>query len=216
MEPALALLCQRAADEGLSVSINCVLTTLNYLQVPRLVEFASERGMPVSVQPCNADSRPDWARLLPRTEDMQQVLQVILTLIRLKEQGALLLNSEKFLRRIVEFWESGCVPPVSGCYYGRANVTVQHTGDVVPCWRLPAVGNLSTDSLVDLWHAKAFQGWRREMEAGHCPGCWLACSFDWHVLWHSEGEMDRFWRKRGELPVDETRERGGGQQHGND
>lgn len=193
---ALSIVSRLARDDELAVSINCVLTALNYQQVPQLVKFATEQNIPVMIQPCNTDSQPEMARLLPDAEHIRSVRTMIDALIDMKQKGAMLLNSASFLRNITQYWAGGGVPPVSTCYYGYVNITVKHNGDIIPCWRLPAVGNLHSESLIDIWHSEGFTQWRQKMVAGRCPGCWLSCSFDWQMLWHTEEQVDLFWKSR--------------------
>jgi len=192
---ALSILAQLARDK-LAVSVNCVLTSVNYRQVPQLVQYATEEYIPVMVQPCNTDSRPEMAHLLPDIEQIPNVRSVIDALIAMKQKGAMLLNSVSFLGNITQYWAEGSVPPVSSCYYGYANITVKHNGDLVPCWRLPTIGNSRSESLVDIWHSERFAQWRQKMVGGRCPGCWLSCSFDWQTLWHTKEQVDLFWKNR--------------------
>jgi len=194
VQNALSILSRPAREGRLAVSINCVLTSVNYRHVPQLVQYATEENIPVMIQPCNTDSRSEMAHLLPDTEQIPSVQTVIDALIDMKQKGAMLLNSASFLRNITQYWAGGSVPPASGCHYGYANITVKHNGDIVPCWRLPAVGNLHSEFLIDIWHSERFAQWRQKMVGGRCPGCWLSCSFDWQTLWHTEEQVDLFWK----------------------
>ena len=190
---ALSLLSQLAQEEALAISLNCVLTSANYQQIPHLVQYAPERNISVMIQPCNTDSRQEMAHLIPDAEQIPSVRTMIETLIDMKHKGAMLLNSVSFLRNITQYWNNGGVPPVSACYYGYATITVKYNGDIVPCWRLPSVGNLHSESLIDIWHSERFARWRQKMIRGICPGCWLACSFDWQTLWHTREQVNLFW-----------------------
>lgn len=192
---ALALLSREAQDDRLAVSINCVLTSLNYEDVPRLVHYAAEHGMSIMIQPCNPCPGMEVNTLLPDARQISSVRTIVESLVSMKEQGAPILNSPSFLRRITQYWALGGMPPTSRCYYGYVNVTIRHNGDVVPCWRLPKVGNIYTDSLISIWSHKMFARRRRQMTAGHCPGCWLSCNIDWQVVWHTREEVDSFWRE---------------------
>jgi MoaA/NifB/PqqE/SkfB family radical SAM enzyme len=63
---AVQLLEKGAVEYDISVSINCVMTALNYRQVPDLVRFANQKGIPVMIQPCNTDRNPKLSHLVPR------------------------------------------------------------------------------------------------------------------------------------------------------
>jgi pyrroloquinoline quinone biosynthesis protein E len=190
---ALSIAGALSKEKRIAVSINCVLTALNFHQVPGLVQKATGQNVPVMIQPCNTDSRLDMTNMIPRAEQFGALQNMIEELISMKQKGAMLLNSAFFLKNITHYWMRGDIPPVSACHYGYANITIKHNGDIVPCWRLPAVGSLHSASLVDTWSGEGFEKWRRRMLRGDCRGCWLACSFDWQTLWHEEKQVERFW-----------------------
>jgi radical SAM protein with 4Fe4S-binding SPASM domain len=61
----------------------------------------------------------------------------------------------------------------SGCSAGISNVCVTETGDVMPCRRLPVVlGNVATDSLVDLYgKSELVRALRERRFGGACGSC---------------------------------------------
>ena len=193
---AVGLLSSAAAEDGVSVSINCVATALNMPHIPDLVRFASERRIPVMIQPCNTDNNPRLAHLVPQEAEIPQVEQIIHSVIKMKQQGFSILSSESFLMNMVEYWLRGCTPPVKACYYGHVTVTVRHTGAVNPCWRLPEVGSIQTQPIQAIRSSDGYAQWLNKMVAGQCPGCWLACSYDWKTLWATEEQVERFWKTR--------------------
>lgn len=189
-------LLEQAARQGLSVSINVVLTALNYTDLPKLVRYTDQRGIPLMIQPCNIDSRPELDYLIPTQAEIPKVQAVIDELIVMKAAGARILSSESFLHNIPTYWKLKGVPPVKNCYYGHVTVTIKSTGEVCSCWRMPIVGRIPDQSIFSIWNGEAFAFQREKMAEGRCPGCWLACSFDWETLWCTEETAMMFWEAR--------------------
>lgn len=194
---AVSLISDLAEEKSLSISVNCVLTALNYPHLVELVNFFTDQGVPVMIQPCNTDAQTEMAYLLPDKENISGVRVTIDTLIKMKQQGALILNSASFLQNIIDYWNRNIDKQTFRCYYSYVNVTVKHNGDVIPCWRLPVVDNIHSKSLTKIWESDEFYRRRQQMISGNCPGCWLSCSFDWKTLWHQEEQVNTFWQNEG-------------------
>jgi MoaA/NifB/PqqE/SkfB family radical SAM enzyme len=192
---ALNLLSGKAANSSLSLSVNCVLTAQNFRQVPDLLQHLSDLGLPLSVQPCNTYGQNELQYLVPDEDSTYDLQQVIDKLLKMKQQGALLLSSESFLTHIPQFWLNKVLPEGT-CYYGEVNLTVNHKGDVLPCWLLPAVGNVVEGKMLDIWKKEKYRKLRSRMLKGHCPHCWLSCSFDWQQFVKSESMVEEFWQSR--------------------
>lgn len=196
----IKMLATAARLHGLAVSLNSVMTAFNYRELPDLVRFASRFDLPLMIQPCNTDCCSEPAGLLPTADELAAVSAAIDEIIALKQGGARVLSTDDFLRLSVKYWAQGSVPPVRRCYYGHVTATVRYTGDVVPCWRLAPVGNVHEQSIVSLWRSDAFVMMRHQMLQGRCSGCWLACSFDWQVLWQTDEAVRQFWETRTGVP----------------
>jgi len=190
---ALDLALEYHRSQAVSVSLNCVLTALNYGEVGNLLDFAAANELGLLVQPCNTDSRTELNYLIPGPDQTAACRTALRNLANRKEAGAPLINSRQFLEKTEQYWLDGGRVNAADCCYGDVTVTVRANGDVTPCWRLPAVGNVREQHLTDIWAGATFAAVRRQMHAGDCPGCLLACSFDWETLHHSEERIERFW-----------------------
>lgn len=192
----LWLISDYAQQYELSASINCVVSSLNSSELEYLIKTCNDLGLPVMIQPCNTDSQPQLQYLIPTASELPEVERNIQKVIEMKQDGFKILSSEVFLTNIIEYWSKGCIPPVTQCEYGFVNLTINHNGDILPCWRLPAVGNIHDTPVADLWNNSAMEKWRSRMLDGQCPGCWLACSFDWQNSIQSEKYAVNQWRLR--------------------
>lgn len=190
----LQLISEYAHRFNLSASVNCVLSSLNSKGLENLINTANDLELPVMIQPCITDNQPQLQYLVPAGQELPNVKRNLQKVIEIKENGFRILSSSEFLTNIYEYWSKGCVQPITKCEYGFINLTINHLGDVLPCWRLPAIGNIHTASVVELWNSSEMQNWRLRMLAGKCPGCWLSCSFDWQSTLKSEKYCVEQWR----------------------
>jgi len=192
----LQLISEYAHRYNLSASVNCVLSSLNSDGLEYLINTANDLELPVMIQPCIIDSQPQLQYLIPTPQELPKVKHNLQKVIRMKENGFRILSSSEFLTNIIEYWKKGCIQPITKCEYGFVNLTINHFGEVLPCWRLPAIGNLHTASVVELWKSSEMQKWRSRMLSGKCPGCWLSCSFDWQSTLQSEKYGVEQWRSK--------------------
>jgi len=170
------------------------MSSLNSDGLEDLIKTANEFGLPVMIQPCNTDSQPQMQYLIPTPENLPDVERNLLKVVEMKRNGFRILSSEVFLTNIIEYWGKGCIPPITRCEYGFVNLTINHKGEVLPCWRLPAIGNIHVTSVANLWNSSSMEHWRSKMLSGQCPGCWLTCSFDWQSSLQSENYVVNQWR----------------------
>ena len=56
--------------------------------------------------------------------------------------------------------------------------------DVKPCWsyRFEPAGNLSKDSLKDIWESEKMQELRGRMIRNDCEGCWYLCTTEAQMM----------------------------------
>ena len=118
-------------------------------------------------------------------QDTGKLKQVSGQLIRLRQEGKLICNSEEYIRYFPEFFGSGKrVPDGYQCKCGYHAVYIWPNLDVRSCWSttLPPVGNLKQHSLRELWNSPQYQAQRRRMLSCECEGCWLLCTAEFNLI----------------------------------
>jgi len=137
-------------------SIGCVLSRLNYYEIPSILEFASSMGWYLSLVPVHITDpslkmgfRSHESDFIFRREDIPRLESVIEKLISMKKQGYLLFDSIDFLRSSLEFikkgkptWRKDDVCDSPFLYFA-----VRPNGDMMVCcdWQIPG----SQVSLID-------------------------------------------------------------------
>jgi MoaA/NifB/PqqE/SkfB family radical SAM enzyme len=181
-------------------NINCVVTRHNIGQLVAFTEQISKYGkgqIAVNLQPFHRP--PDFMEVacgLP--EEMKERLRVaydhpqsdnltpdyslkpafeeeIERLITLKRKGFPVANSEQYLRRMPDFLFDNRLPSHFKCLAGYTSMVVRYDSKLLPCWRLPPIGNLSTEELDSVWFSKRYAERRKNMEKMKCQGCMLIC-----------------------------------------
>ena len=178
---ALQLLERFVAKNAIIATINCVLSARNHRQIPEVVARATENGMSVQIQACHTYGLLELSDLIATPETLEDLQDSVQTLIAMKQDGHHISSSTKYLEYIPEFLTTNCIPPNYQCNYGDVAITVDLHLNLLPCWFLSPIGNLSQDTLESLWFRETFAVQRETMKRGECPGCWLICSADWEI-----------------------------------
>lgn len=177
----------RANGEPMPIlTVNAVITRLNMHQLVDLVERLSPFLAPTdafTVQAYTPHSGATWKSddLMMRPEDVAPLRE---TLIRMRDRAAQLGiplgTPTPMLERIVSFMGGGELGPGYTCRTGYHGVFLREDGAVLACWNLPPVGDLSKDSLADIWHSPGYEQVRGRMERLECRRCVLVChDSDW-------------------------------------
>ena len=194
-------------------AVNCVITCYNIGKVVSFVRQISEFGggkILVNLQPYHQPSTfSEISRELSReTRDKlwacyQDVLpednpipsngsksifeKEIEELIQLKKDGFPLNNSEYYLRAIPDFLFDNKLPRGFICIAGYTGIFIRYDLKVLPCWKLPPIGDLRKEKLTDIWFSGRYKKIRREMKSLRCPGCLLLCHNEpgWFELYNS-------------------------------
>ena len=156
--------------------LTCVVTMLNLGSLTSLARYAQDHQMGMLFQPYNEVPGYNHPELIPNPDTIQLLEEVIERVIHLKYQGSPVLSSEYYLRRIPQFMLNR-YSLLRGfhCTAGYIGINIDSNLDVLPCWSLPAVGNLRTEDLQTIWASQCFGESRKQMKRLECPGCWLIC-----------------------------------------
>lgn len=163
-------------------AVTFVVSKKNYRELPgfvRHLKTITDRVL-INIQPYNPPTLPETEEqvslqeLTPQEADRGPMTDMIETLIAMKQEGSPINNSDVYLRHIPAFLIDRALPE-GPCWAGYSGVYVQDTLNLLPCWKLPPVGNLKQKSLVDLWFSQKYSHVRHQMVRQSCPRCMLLC-----------------------------------------
>jgi radical SAM protein with 4Fe4S-binding SPASM domain len=153
-----------AREAGLPVSLSCVITHHNWLQVTEMAEMA--RGLGADGVVFNRYLGHDVAGLTASAEELRSAVNTI-TGLRAAGHAVKLGN---------------CLPQCfahtgqAGCLAGLAFFTIDPWGKVRPCNHAPTVaGDLLQQSVEEIWHSPHMARWRSFVPS-QCTDCSLAAS----------------------------------------
>lgn len=193
----------------IAVSVTAVVTRQNLDELEEIVDYFTPRHIPTGFQALHPlhgvrethgypeGYDPDLAAPL-ESEELQRLEQTIERLIERRRQGALINNTEAYLRGIPAYLATGMPPPGFSCEAGSSTISIDARGNVHPCWPLPAIAQLDDEtSLPSVWSSSDYVDTRQRMQDLDCPGCWLRC----HTEYESSGEfVDAFFPEPGQTP----------------
>lgn len=89
--------------------------------------------------------------------------------------------SSQFIRGIKTYVENPR-RAVFPCYAGYLTLDIIYNGNVYSCGNLPALGNVRTDSISDIWYSKEAMNSRKAMGRKRCPACYTSCKIELALL----------------------------------
>jgi len=181
-------------------NINCVVTRYNVGQLVAFVERISKHGegqILVNLQPYHrppsfteisrglnmemkerlwaAYQSTSYDALMPNYRLKAVFEKEVKELITLKRKGSPVANSESYLQRMPDFLFDNRLPPHFKCLAGYTGIVIRYDLKVLPCWRLPPIGDLRKEDLSSIWFSKRYAEQRKKMENMKCQGCMLVC-----------------------------------------
>ena len=191
LEPVLQgvndLLSFRSEKSFPLLAVNCVISKTNLADIIPLVRWCSERGVSIGFQPLhsNFDSRGQHSLLNFQPEDEYQLICLIEDLVKMKQEGYLVNNDEQYLDAIPQYLVYRKLPETFVCKTGYTAVVLDQNQNVKTCWSMPAVGNLKTQQIADIWQSEDCQQSRFRMLSLDCPKCWSRA--------HTELQVERWF-----------------------
>jgi len=192
-------------------AVNCVITKHNIRDIFSFVEKISKYGrgkILVNLQPYHPpaffseisrglnpeianklwelyQNKPPRENLIPSPEIKPIFEEEIEKLLQFKK--GCLNNSEFYLKSLSDFLFNNKLPSNLNCLFGYMGFVIRYDLKVLPCWRLPPVGDLRKEKLSDIWFSKRYTEVRRKMKNLECPGCLLLCHNEpgWFDLYNS-------------------------------
>jgi MoaA/NifB/PqqE/SkfB family radical SAM enzyme len=177
-------------------TINCVVSHLNLEELPELVAFARAVGFAISFLPIELLEEPGasatpwedrFIRFRPEMripQDAQSVVRVAErvdraydALVRLKRQGAPILNSTPYLEASRRYLKTGRFP-AEPCDAGRLYFSIAPNGQYTICHRTQHQHRSFLDPDFEAYfHSAEYERLRRG-EVAACEGCMRACWID--------------------------------------
>jgi len=186
-------------------AVNCVITRYNIGTLVAFANWISKYGegrISVTFQPYHQlPPIPEVSELSPKIRKLANELlpyykdkslqnelipgpelrpifeREVQELIRLKKlkPGFPLNNSEFYLKSMPDFLFDNKLPDGFDCVAGYTGIVIRSDLEVCPCWRLPPIGDLEEEELVDIWFSERYGRQRQAMKHLKCPGCMLLC-----------------------------------------
>lgn len=182
-----------------SISVmNVCVSRLNLDALPDLVDFAAQEGyfcsfIPVALAPDPAVSDGFAAHapeLALRPEDMLRMERAYDRLIALKQNGAPIANTSRFLRASANYFKTGQCR--WECDAGRLYLSIGPDGAIAICHHYPPfAGHDTPDLAVALRQAAAAGALAAQRRT--CPGCIRPCWAEVsHVMHHPGSALEAF------------------------
>ncbi len=148
----------RLARSGVNVCFNVVIKNKNLKEVPKIISWAGKRGIKVSLSTYN------WWRVgnekyKVREDQMDELLELISTVKKLKSKFNNVITSNYYLDRIPIFFKKGGIP---GCTAGLNWVQVTPDGMIKRC----------SDHPVSCHYTEWKKGFFPPTD---CDKCWYSC-----------------------------------------
>lgn len=143
---------------GVNLCFNVVMKRGNYMEIPKMVEYAADMDIKVSVSTYNC-WRTDNEIHMPYKDELVRLKGKIEELIQLKKRCGNLTTGDYYLSRVPEFFESRSIP---GCTAGINWIQVTPDGMIKRCSDHPV--------------AISYKDWQNGFFGpDRCGRCWYSC-----------------------------------------
>lgn len=177
LEGIEAAIKMREKYGNVNIHVTTVLTRENQDLLIDLIRFMTNKGIYVQISP--------YHHFNPHQEDKLsidnpfKINALVEQLLKMKKEGYLIANSDGFIRHLPEFFiNHKWIPDDYKCLIGYTNLFIDAYMNVRPCWAscFENLGNLSQNSLKELWMGEKMKRYRKQMLRGECEGCWYLCT----------------------------------------
>jgi MoaA/NifB/PqqE/SkfB family radical SAM enzyme len=149
------------------ITLKPTINRLNFRYLPEIIKWAEQIGATtVNFQPVNRWTPETYEELWIEEEDLAEFEQMIECLIKMKKNGAPIMNSDEIMRLMIPHFREEKAPPESRpCRVGLRNFWIDTRGDVKLCNDYPVVGNIKEQSAREIWYGEKTQEIRRQTVA---------------------------------------------------
>ena len=163
----------REMNAKAKITINTVVSRLNYREMPKMVVFARELGIKqINFQPVFDKSGIPMSTLALTPEDYLNLKVSVAETLKTSRQHHVDVGPAEYLSLI------GVSPHLLSsflkrldCYMVHVSCAVNAFGDVLPCWFLPSIGNVRKTRLRDIWFSETFNRVRETVKRHRVPQC---------------------------------------------
>ena len=158
------------------IFVSATLTENNFDDIVELIKYTTERKIKIQFSPFHnylGDKGKDFK------VNQQKIDHMVNSLLQMKKEGYLIASSTGFIEHFKDYFCKGEKTPEGyQCKMGFANLCIDAHMNVKVCWskRIPPAGNLSEQSLIEIWNSSQMQESRRRMYELDCEGCWYMCT----------------------------------------
>jgi MoaA/NifB/PqqE/SkfB family radical SAM enzyme len=158
---------RRARDaRGMSfpIVIKAVIHAANFRLLSDLVRWSQVVGATaVHFQPMDEWTPETREELWIREEEHRELEVALRGLVKLKRQGAPIMNSEQTLELVLPHFRREKAPrSVLPCRVGMRDFFIRANGNVEVCFFFPPIGNIKEQSARDIWYGEKAQAIRKE------------------------------------------------------
>ena len=172
---ALNYLVEESQGSGMSICIATVINKKNMYELVDLVKLTDEKGLDgIIFNPLGPtiDSDPDWYKKTDLWfDDLREINTVLDELIRLKKNGAKILNPPEQFEEMKTYFEKPHLPMRGKCMVGITNLSITCDGYIHTCFKMPPLGNIREVTAKEVWDSMAARRLRREIK-----NCNIHCS----------------------------------------
>ena len=149
------------------IIIKSTVGSKNYKYLPEMVEWTKEMGADLmNFQPLDRWTPETYDELWIEKEEYGELQKVADEMIRLKREGAPIMNSEMVIDLLVpHFQEQSAPPEVMPCRVGMRDFFIRTNGDIEVCFFYPPIGNIMEASAREIWYSPQAQKIRKETVA---------------------------------------------------
>jgi MoaA/NifB/PqqE/SkfB family radical SAM enzyme len=158
---------RKAEGMDFPIIIKPVVHKLNFRQLPEMVDWIQEIGATaLSFQPVEMGTQEVEDELWIGESEMDDLIAVRDELLRLKRNGAPILNGEAVLNAWPNHFRREKAPPeVMPCRVGMRNYFIRSDGRLEVCWFFKPIGNVKTQTAKEIWHSEEARVRRKETVA---------------------------------------------------
>lgn len=147
---------REAQGASFAIIVKPTVSVKNFRGLPDVVRWAQAAGATsINFQPLDRWTPETYEELWVEEADLPALQEVAETLIRMKAEGAPILNTEMVLRLWPNhFREESAPPEAMPCRVGMRNCFIQPNGDLQVCWQFPPLGNLREQTAREIWYSE--------------------------------------------------------------
>ena len=162
---------------GNASAVTFVVSQKNFRELPSFIRFINDYSagkIRINIQPFHHSQYTKGNDVIANSKDEAEWIETMERVVTLKQEGCCINVSEDYLRNIPAFMFHN--KKMTGpCLTGFSGIYIQDNLDVVPCWKLPSVGNLKKENLLDIWLSNLYSKAREQMIQRNCGNCMLMC-----------------------------------------